>query len=922
MSGNRMGTGFKNKKSDKDEKDADHENEMSKDETPSPPKKEKQNDNLDSEKRADATEKAIANHKLANDGSAENTTRSDLPDTSVQPSSTIEKLISSLQLMEFMEIGSRILTEQKDATIDVLKLLSGRDEFTLNEIASLPHFYKTWFDQPNNVMYIHRNNEFFTNFTKISEYFVGRLKTLMQRVERSLVIMREPERIYIFNTPVCDPEKLGFPYHGLFENGIHDSTLLRIIENACEPHAYGNAYVELRCIGDKDVLLTNRNVITYSINNMQILLARMNEYINDICLLSRSEIQCLKVLSFNTFLFPSFSPFGISGVFDGLARSVDLRLSFNVPLIKNVVKWNPISQTDMVKTAALNVAKAGHVSDIVQHNWRDEYAPQLNAYDISWMHPGEILFDLQVPSNVDADVVNGFAGLLGKLMFTYSEKNSTICNSTDQMQIEFERQIIRFGSNLRAIEMIDVNLNSKFPLNDWKLIRGGASKNATFDWLKTKDGESGACANGNSYATNDSLIKFFPNIMRRRNYVLNLDDGAKMEEVPSWLAKWRTYQGVMALLDSCAFGASSYSQLMSMLAVRILQHYLRLNEYLKVKWYTMYRMNATASIKFRGDSLIQHAKVIQIRNDFIITVSKGLDSTYIIAENDPVACMRIQSAFKKEAFIVDLSLKYMEIMWKQSGSLNSFTQSRRKEIACSGSEIFSYIYRMLVQSNEAKKVNRIIRNLQFEENDLARCFAPLLRLNEDVERMYGVVNKVWIQGSLNWINKDLILNCLMNNIPLTNGRIIGENVLAEISYKEIERAIRERRFNSTFFKSSKEPFILKTKFPYTFSHTLTANVNETALVKSEHITGDVSYEHQVSNKTLQMLFVSMDRSDYRKEDDYVIGTHQVDEMFPLMADVHDTIIRASDFFCSLGTRSQKILVLSKKDYHFVSLFHS
>lgn len=878
----------------------------------------KEENNTQAETRGKRIKEAIEDHKNPQDGSNSDSTRSDVPGSTTESgSSTIERLISSLQMMDFMDLGSRLVEGIRENIIDITKLLSCKDEFILKEVTSMKSFYQTWVDKPNNVIYIHRNSEMFISFSSISEYYSEKLMTLMKRIDEALVILREPQNITLRTERICDPEALGFPMTGLLENGIYDENIIRRIESACKPRAVGVPYIELTCVGDKYILETNRNLITYCIDKMVVERNYRNRYLNTISLQTKTELKDLNKNSFQTYYYPSFSPFNLQGIFDKLVRSVDLRLTFNIPLIKHIVRWTPITQTDLVKISGLNVAKAGYISDIIQHNWKDEYATPLNVYDASWMHPGEILFDLQIPDNMDAFAVNGIAGLIGKLMFTYSE-NSNICNSTDQMQIELERHIIKFGIQTNSIVLIEDAADSKFPLSMYKLSRGGADRTRRFDWLKTRGGESGACANGNIYVVNDSLSEFFPNIARRQNYVIDLDDGSRIQDLPTHLARWKTYLGIVAFLETSSAN-TSYLNLMSVLATRIMQHFLRLNEYLKIRWYTMFRMSVTSSLTFKGEVLNRRAKIISITNNFIITASKGLDNTYLVAEADDLSIIRIQSAFVKESFVIDCCLRYMTTLWEQTGMLPSFPTTRRIEIVCNSSPIYKFIFGVLYRSNEIRKMRDILQKFRFTENSLAQCFSPLLTINPEVERMYGIVNSVYINCTMNWINKDLIIQCINTNSPLTNSTNINSDTNI-LTYRHIERLIRERRFVSTFFNSNEAPFLLNVKFPYEFSHVLSANTNEVALEKANNITSDVSYEHHIKNKKLKMLFVSIDRSNYIRDDDYVIGTHQIDEMFPLSSDVHDVIITAVSFFSSLGQRSTMIYALSKTDYHFQSLY--
>jgi len=180
---------------------------------------------------------------------------------------SIDQLVSSFQMMEFIQLGAREI--HSTVNTDIWSLLGHKDEFTLKEIKTLPQYYVTWEDVPNRKVYICRNPEHFVNFTKISEYYTRMLEIQLKRFESALIILREPPSLVILNERVSDPIALGYPMEKLSANGVMDDTILAIIERACKPENRDHKYVELRCLGDPGAIEVNYNLINYSMNKKQ-----------------------------------------------------------------------------------------------------------------------------------------------------------------------------------------------------------------------------------------------------------------------------------------------------------------------------------------------------------------------------------------------------------------------------------------------------------------------------------------------------------------------------------------------------------------------------------------------------------------------------------------------------------------------------
>nr|APG79146.1 hypothetical protein 2 [Hubei odonate virus 15] len=869
---------------------------------------------LKSELHENVVEEKVAKESTTTKGLADKVAAESDKDVSSIDTSSIEQIIQSFSALDFMTLGAREVPPLDSDAVTLMFL--SNDEYIFTETERLPMYFKTWFDVPNRKYYVYRNEEHFLKWNDLDGYFAARLQLESRRMEQSLIVLREPPKMTLSDTRVCDPACLGYPIEGLLDGTTNDTFYRNMLKMMCCPRSVNASLVKLIALCDVGVAGTNERLVEYSRRVMPLERQKRNSFLSQIAVLEGVEKQVLvDVASFEQY-YPSFTPFHFQGVLDNHSKESVFRIQMSQPIVMPNVRYVPMAANHMMKTAGISITRASFVSDVINRSWKAEFGPLLWTYVLSLLMPGEIFFNVVFPDSYDDIPTKGFIALIMRLMLMYDEK-SILCNSTSETQQSIDRAIIAWGEQLRILERISVGRMSVYPLNDFKLVKANAKSVSDFDFLKVSNQEAGMCANGCAFVkVDDPLRAFYPNIVARRNYAVDLEDYQDLRDSTSHLSAWRVYQGALAFLSSSA-SLSQYRSLFMLYGKTVLEFLIRVNEYTKINWYNIFRMTSTRAASFIGTAAASVSPVVEAPYEFFVVIAKGLDSSALKSRMSALDRMRYQGSFVKESFRVYRRFKLIEELWNDCGALISFPSRQRIKIACQDSPFYNWLRSEMNSANQDKLLPRMLDNFKFNNDALAECFLPLNGFSNDMYKMYGILRSVLVRSTLNFITRKQIVQAIGDKKPLTNA--IDIKIVNEFSYRDIETFLKERRFNSTFYESSESPFRLRLVFPYTIQHELLNSANVQVIRKSD-LNREIAFSSRIAVVPVKLLFLIVDQRDYQVEDDYVLDTHRVDEIFPESQDVSDAVVEAGSFYANIGSRGREIIALTTKDYKFVSLY--
>lgn len=831
--------------------------------------------------------------------------------------STLQEIIDSFTALSFMNFSEREV--QIVSPEEIVKHLLGNDEFRFGECERVDEYFDVILDDPNRKYYVIRKSEHFLSWHELSGYYAAHLQLLERRKEMSLNVLREPPQVAIDADRVCNPEYLGYPSRHLLDGTVSDRVYRAALKSACKPMSINEAFVEIRCLGDGKVHEVNSKLIAYSRTVMRSQRDDCDRYLAVVAQVERKTKERISCYSAYDNIYPSFSPFGMNGFFDGLVKESPLRLHFSQSFVMPRIAFSPIPSGILYKLASISVTRTGLIPDVINRTWKPEYSESLWVYMLSLLMPGEIFINVVLPDTCVDLPIKGFSALIMRLTLMYSER-TILSNSSRESQQAIDRAIVAWGIHAGVLEYIPDMALDEFPLNNCRLnSRAGAQAQRLFDFLKVRNGEAGMCANGCNYAkVDDELRRYYPNCCPRYNYAIDVDDYEKVRDSAFHMSNWRVYQGAIAFL-SCSSQLNSVRSLFDVYARRIVEFIIRVNEYNRTNWYHSFRMTTSRASSYVGSVAQSRAASVDVSNEFFLVAGKGLDNSLLVSKYSPLEKLRMQSSFFKEAASVKLRFDLVQRLWRETGRLRSFPTTRRIKIACARSEIFNWVYTELFTGNEHKKMIDILNSFNFERNPLAEIFRPLIELSDLEERMYGIVSSVYVNSKLNCIGKQEVRSCIQRQVPFMNSAMEESNV-AVYSYPEVENFVRDRRFNALIYNSVSRPFVLNIKFPYVIVTRLAGSENDKSILLASNPNCDVSYEYHVENGVLKIMILRVDSRDFQNEDDYVVATHRIDEMFPRSRDVDDIVIPAEHFFSTLGARTVKLIALTKKDHKFVSMY--
>ncbi|UPT53657.1 MAG: hypothetical protein 1 [Bactrocera dorsalis orbivirus] len=833
-----------------------------------------------------------------------------------EPKSSLESIIESLANLSFL-VGS--VTEIKTPSPeDLKKMIGNNDEIRFIEKIKFDSYYSVWTDEPNRNYYVVRNSAPFITFSSFDEMISKLLGLLEFRMVKCTEYIREPEMIFLKTRRVYNPETLGYPVEHLLSESISMDSFRTKLEDVCSPIELMAGSVRIRVIGDAGVIKSNMNLISFSMNEMARSRSLRESYMNEIARLTRSEKMILNPRNGFEFYLPSFDFNYVQGPFDIFKKAPKLRLLFMQAVTMPHVFYVPISTSELLKSACVNATRTGYAVDISSRSFKPEYHEMYSAYILSMMCPGEIIFDFDFTSGTDVSpTLKGFSAMVARLAFMFDE-STQFSNTTIDAQIAIDNAIINWGLDMSVLVASNTTNSSKFPLNGYKLNRASADEQNLFNFLKIREGQGGACGNGNLYLKRSERMRnFYQEIAYRANYVVDCDDFIAYRNGNVNKHGWLVMNGADAFINKMP-NASGFRGMLQIISTRIFEFFIRLNEYMRVHWYSIFRTKETTARTFNADMMQKQSVRLTISTDFLLAVPKGFNNQEWRPMMSSISKMRFESSFIRETNKIAYFMRYTQSIFEKTGSLRSYPKRRLIALACSKSPIYDFIQKYLYYSDEDKRIP-ILLNSCIADTGIMGAFLPLLEIDASFLHMYGMLDSVYVHCRLNPWNENVIKRCIRYRTIMTNCSDFVSEI--EYDYKMIEDLIRQKSFKSVFVNSSETPFYFKIILPYEIVHSV-ANLqnNDCVAQTSNSIENDVSYEGNVKNSRVGLLLSSVDPRNYNFPDDYVPSTYCADLYSVKGAEYNDIVFTAENFYSSLSSKIATTIALTKKDYNFISLY--
>uniref|UniRef100_A0AAU7L0P2 VP3 n=1 Tax=Zeugodacus cucurbitae orbivirus 2 TaxID=3159471 RepID=A0AAU7L0P2_9REOV len=833
-----------------------------------------------------------------------------------EPKSSLESIIESLANLSFL-VGS--VTEVKTPTPeDLKKMIGNNDEIKFVEKTKFDSYYSVWTDEPNRNYYIIRNSSLFITFSSFDEMISKLLGLLEMRMVKCTEYIREPEMIFLKSRRVYNPETLGYPTEHLLSNSISMDSFRTRLEDVCSPIELTAGAVRIKVIGDAGIIKSNMNLISFSMNDMARSRSLREGYMNEIARLTHSEKMILNPRNGFEFYLPSFDFNYIQGPFDIFRKAPKLRLLFMQTITMPHIFYIPIPTSELLKSASVNATRTGYAVDISARSFKPEYHEMYSAYILSMMCPGEIIFDFDFTSGTDVSpTLKGFAAIVARLSFMFDE-STQFSNTTVDAQIAIDNAIINWGLDMNILVASSATTTSKFPLNGYKLNRATADEQNQFNFLKIRDGQGGACGNGNLYLKrSERMRQFFPEIAYRSNYVVDCDDFIAYRNGNTNKHGWFALNGADVFINKMP-NASGYRGMLQVISTRIFEFFIRLNEYMRVHWYSIFRTKEITARTFSADMMQKQSVRLTISTDFLLAVPKGFNNQEWRPMMDPINKMRFESSFIRETNKIAYFMRYTQLIFERTGNLRSYPKRRLIAIACSKSPIYNFIRNYLYYSDEDKRIPMLL-NTCISDMGIMGAFMPLLDIDTQFLHMYGMLDSVYVHCRLNPWNESVIKQCIQDRTIMMNCSDSSSQIAYD--YKMIENLVRQKSFKSVFVNSTETPFYFKIILPYEIVHSVAMLQNNDCITKVPSATdSDVSYENNIKNSRVGLLLSSVDPRDYNFPDDYVPATYCADLYSIRGAEYNDIVFMAENFYSSLSSKIATTIALTKKDYRFISLY--
>lgn len=664
-------------------------------------------------------------------------------DVEINSETAFERLAAIISKLQYVRNPNvRVPLIEHDG---LLNLLSKKDEIVLIERTELPQYYVVWSDIPNRSKYILRNPAHFITFSDLHSMLNALLDLFIHRAALSHSYLREPERLTLRLNRTHLPSSIGFPTPGLLDDFSDTDQFRALVEGASSSQRVCDGVIKLKCLGDKHVLTAAARLFDYALNDMPRFRTRTDNQLKELSLLTHTIPPELNIKNGHELFYPVFDPCLVQGPFDEFSKASQLRLQFCQLAVAPLIRYSPISTSDLIKESSQNAAKASFISDIAARSWKSSYNEMYQHLVMSYISPSDIIFDLDfLSSSQESCAVRGFAAVLARVLLMYSRKG-IYCNTSPPTQTAIDNAIIAWGVASNALTRNDPINSYTFPLNNYQLSRANAAESRAFDGLKILSNRGGCIGAQDLFLIRNDHYQesYYPDIVPRHRIAVDVDSFSAHLNDPSIGMRWAVAEGARVFLRKLS-GGNAYVGIFNKLVDRMMNWFVRLNEYNAANWCTTFRRSAMSLARLTPDKILNEAVRIPMKIDFILTVVKGLDAELWEPSTTIVDRLRFEGAFAREANFAYYLHTLTTTFQNEVNDSRSFTSRNRNELICSKSPLFNYLFSILTPSDEDSKLVTMLQRYYNLEFPLTQCYDSLLLMDVDTMHMYGVLCNVII----------------------------------------------------------------------------------------------------------------------------------------------------------------------------------
>lgn len=466
------------------------------------------------------------------------------------------------------------------------------------------------------------------DFSNFDEYICAIWNLMWKKFTRAQKIVKcPPTTVWRDRNP--DPTKLGYPVKLLLKTNHDSIALINNIIDYIQLRDENQAFVKFTACGDVDVLRASEAIIDLSIREMPALRNLTQNYLN----LVSTNVQSIRTLRTNTlsnYFNVLFDYRPVMSIYRGLPFAVRLAYESTVKAISPQIPIHPVMDTVIVKESMQSATRSGWLSDIAATQYMPHMAADFSAIVGSLLAPGYISIYIDwsdVPE--EATEFAGFIAVMCKALFMRSD--TQLDNITDEAAREIEDRIVELGIRNKFFARRDHINPEDYPLENVDAVIRFISPNALAR-LRTDLTGRGWMNSNRRVRAEDGFGGIYDDEMEMRPvYAVNCsnwDEFLINENIIK--AQWDIFLTIEDFSKAWARNNSALGQIVTLMLSNLLKFFVRLNEFLRVNFYTGLRLPADMSRlligEYRRDNALRYT--IKAKSVLAFVRSVGHQQTY------------------------------------------------------------------------------------------------------------------------------------------------------------------------------------------------------------------------------------------------------------------------------------------------------
>nr|APG79156.1 hypothetical protein 1 [Hubei tetragnatha maxillosa virus 9] len=431
----------------------------------------------------------------------------------------------------------------------------------------------------------------FTNLDTFLEYVMG--ECFDKVLDEASKVLHIEEAKTLLDNRIDDPNVRGFPYDEFGDNSIDMNNVINAIRyllGVAENVDYNWRIVNT--MRDNAINAIAQRLIEYSVNGME-------ELRSNICRFVRNTNRGIAPNLIPPLFYPN-DLFSVVSRYDWLPRimsQLGYSLAFTSQAIIELTSPRIILNSVDAKTVVSGLGQNTGAITGLSNIYSSQMTPTANSEISVWVDSIVCIGYIEtqiVDLSLDDTTDNFWTACISKLVFSWHGQRRYRNIHNDSVR-QIDQIFVNAGLRSSLWVVVDPHYMGDRPLDNVNPLTNEGRE--ILNGIRTDDNGTGWANDGViNHVDNDPNSGYFPGLERRFNYGVNCDnrDTLRLQGVSNFTARWRTFNALQRMILALkklkdVKHTAALSSLFNFFSERLAAFYIRLNDYLRLHWYTGFR---------------------------------------------------------------------------------------------------------------------------------------------------------------------------------------------------------------------------------------------------------------------------------------------------------------------------------------------